>query len=57
MHDYLETEIDALQLAVYVETSAGNTRAFRFKVPDHALKRASAGRNSLKRKGTAPPGA
>lgn len=57
MHDYLETEIDALQLAVYVETSAGDTRAFRFKVPDHALKRASAGRNSLKRKGTAPPGA
>ena len=38
MHDHLKAEIDALQLAVYVETSAGDTRVFRFKAPDHVLK-------------------
>ena len=38
MHDYLEAEIDALQLAVYVETSAGDTWEFRFKAPDYVLK-------------------
>ena len=38
MHDYHEAEIDALQLAMYVETSAGDTRAFRLKAPDHVLK-------------------